>query len=172
MKRACIFNIALSGLVVAVGFLCLTFTAFAQHDNNKTNTPAGKPLNEQTTADAWDAYNSGKYQAAITNAEICIEEFRGAASLLQTKLEKEKPELPTGAVSDDVKKKIQANGLLNDVATCYFIKGRSAEKLGRKDEALKTYEQVKKYTYARTWDPQGWFWSPAEAAEGRIEGLR
>jgi len=172
MKHARIINTALSGLVVAVGFLCLTLTACAQQDNNKTNTPTGKPLNEQATADAWAAYNSGKYQAAITNAEICIEEFRGKASLDESKLEKEKPDLPTGEVSDAVKKQIFANGLLNDVATCYFIKGRAFEKLGRKDDALKAYQATTKFTYARAWDPKGWFWSPAEAAEGRIEGLK
>jgi tetratricopeptide (TPR) repeat protein len=151
---------------------CTILAAFGQKNKETETPPTQKPLNEQATADAWDAYNSGKYEAAITNARLCIDEFRGAASIMQDKLKKEKANLPTGAVSDDVKRKIQTNGLLNDVATCYFIEGRSAEKLGRKDQAMKAYERARKYTYARTWDTKGWFWSPAEAADGRIEGLR
>lgn len=161
-----------TSLVVALGLLCLPLKACAQQDTTKTNVPAAKGLNEKATADAWDAFNSGKYLMAITNADKCIEEFRGAALVKQEKLEKEKLDLPTGAVSDEVKKKINENGLLNDVATCYFIKGYSLEKLSRKEDAIKSYQATMKFTYARVWDPQGWFWSPAEAAEGRLAGLK
>jgi tetratricopeptide (TPR) repeat protein len=172
MKKYIGLNSGWQGLIAAIGLLLSTTSAWTQQDASKPTTPPGRPLNEQATTAAWDAYNSGKYEVAITNAEYCIEEFRGAASILQTQLEKEKPNLPTGAVSEEMKQKIQANGLLNDVATCCFIKGRAAEKLGRKQEALKAYEMTKKFTYARAWDPQGWYWSPAEAADGRIATLR
>lgn len=75
-------------------------------------------------------------------------------------------------MSDQDKQKIFANGLLNDVATCYFIKGKAAEKLVRKDDAKRAYEEAKKLTYARAWDPQGWFWSPSEGASDRLDALR
>jgi hypothetical protein len=172
MKHNSTMKNLLNSLMVAGGLLCLSFTACAQQDNNQTNSPTNKSISEQATADAWDAYNSGKFETAITNADICIDESRGQAIRLQAKLEKEKPELPTGEVSDDVKKKIFANGPLNDVATCYFIKGRSEEKLAKKEDAVKAYEETKKYTYARAWDTKGWFWSPAEAASDRLEGLK
>lgn len=162
---------SLAGLSVAIGLLCCALTMSAQQ-GGKASASAGKPLNEEATTAAWDAYNNGKYETAITNAAICIDEFRVQANRLESKLESEKVDLPTGGVSDEMKKKIFANGVLNDVATCYFIQGRSAEKLSRKADATKAYEQAKKYPHARAWDTKGWFWSPAEAASDRLEGLK
>jgi hypothetical protein len=77
--------------------------------------------------------------------------------------------LPVGAVSDDVKQRIFKNGLLNDVATCLFIKGRSAEAMGDKTLAIRSYQAVQKLDCGRAWDPNGWFWSPAEASTDRLE---
>lgn len=134
-------------------------------------TANGKPLNEKATAAAWENLNAGKFEAAITNADQCIDEFRGQARRLQEKLQNEKAALPTGPVNDDTKKKIFENGLLNDVGACYYIKGKAAEQLKRSDEAKKAYAEAKKLTYARVWDPQGWFWSPAEAAGDRLDAL-
>jgi len=130
-------------------------------------------LNVELTTAAWTAFNKGDFVGAIANAEKCIGEFRGAADRKQAELEKSKaPPPPTGAVSDEEKKAIFARGLLNDVATCFFIKGRSAENLGRKDEARQAYESASKYTYGRCWDTKGWFWSPAEASMDRLATLK
>lgn len=126
------------------------------------------PLNERLTSAAWQAFNNEKYQVVITNADKCIDEFLGAAKRIQAKLEAEKLRIPTGTVTEEQKKKILENGLLNDVATCYFIKGRSLEKLGRKEDAKKAYEATKKLSCGRCWDPADWFWSPAEAASDRL----
>jgi hypothetical protein len=130
-----------------------------------------KPLNERLTAAGWEALNNDKHQVAITNADKCIDEFLGAAKRIQAKLEAEKATIPTGAVSEEQKKRIFDNGVLNDVATCYFIKGRALEKSGRKEDAKKAYEAVKKLSYGRCWDPGGWFWSPAETAADRLRVL-
>jgi hypothetical protein len=62
-----------------------------------------KGLNERATISAWDALNAGKYEAAITNANLCIDEFQGQAIRLQEKLQKEKVDFPTGEVTDEVK---------------------------------------------------------------------
>ena len=159
--------------VAAIPCMFLSFLMAACTDAEKPPaTEAAKGLNEKATAAAWEAFNSNKFEAAITNAVLCIEEFRGAATRIQTKLEKEKAVVPNGAVAKEEEKKIHENGLLNDVATCYFIKGRAAEKLKRNEDAKKAYQEAKKYTYARSWDPSGWFWSPAEAAADRLDSLR
>ncbi len=130
------------------------------------------PPNAELTMQAWDAYNKGDYERAITKAAACIDEFRGGAKREQKQLkDAQTPPPPTGAVSDEQKATIIERGLLNDVATCYYIKGRSAEKLGRREEAKKDYENAGAYTYARCWDPKGWFWSPSEAATDRLEIL-
>jgi len=154
-----------TSLIIAILTLFVSMSVWAQTDKSK-------PLNEKATSAAWDALNAGKYEAAITNANQCVDEFRGQATRLQEKLQNEKTDLPTGAVSDEVKKKIFLNGLLNDVGACYFIKGKAAEKLGRIEDAKKAYTEAKKLTLARVWDPQGWFWSPAEAAGGRLSELQ
>jgi tetratricopeptide (TPR) repeat protein len=132
-----------------------------------------QPLNVQLTNQAWDAFNKGDYERAITYAEKCITEFLGAAGRKQLQLVNDKAPLPpTGSVSKEEKKSIFANGLLNDVATCFYIKGRSAEALGHKDEAIKAYQAAAKYTYARCWDPKGWFWSPSEGSLDRLSVLK
>jgi hypothetical protein len=154
-----------TNLLVAILVALVSFQVLAQADQQK-------PLNEKATADAWAALGDGKYETAITNANLCIDEYRGQATRQQEKLHKEKADLPTGAVSDEVKKKIMENGLLNDVGTCYIIKGKAEEKLGRIEDAKKTYTAAKKLTYARVWDPQSGFWSPAEAAGDRLDALK
>lgn len=120
---------------------------------------------------AWDAFNAKEYQEAIKLADQCIQDFGEEAANTQKAMEENKePEPPVGKVDDATKQKIFERGLLNDVATAYFIKGRSAEKLYRQDktqnaEYKKTAEEAYKtvcasYKYGRTWDPKGWFWSP------------
>jgi len=126
---------------------------------------------------AWNAFNKENYEQAIKYADKCIDEFGKQAAKIQKNLElKHIPEPPTGKVSSPEKHKIFERGLLNDVATAYWIKGRSAEFLYKKTKNLKykriaeeAYKTVcKKYKYGRPWDPRGWFWSPCEAASTRL----
>lgn len=131
-----------------------------------------EPLNVQLTAAAWSAFNKRDFERALNAAEKCIAEFRGSADREQAELQSAKAPLPPkGRVSDAEKNAIFEKGLLNDVATCFFIKGRAAENLGRKEVAREAFSAAIKYTYARCWDPKGWFWSPAEAAADRLAGL-
>jgi len=157
-----VFNIF---FIICVLFICLIFPikAFSQND----------PLNVRLTNAAWRAFGAKDFNGAIKNAEECIDEFQPAALREQEQLEKdETPAFPVGKVDKETEKTLLRRGLLNDVATCWFIKGRSLEKLGRTQEALNAFRQAEKYTYARTWDDQGKvFWSPAEGAKDRIRFL-
>lgn len=136
-----------------------------------TQTPL--PLNAELTNAAWEAFNKGNFEEAISSAQKCIAEFKGSADREQKELESAKAPLPQkGSVPEEIKKVIWARGLLNDVATSYYIKGRSAESLGRIEEAKQSYKEATKYTYARCWDPKGWFWSPSEAAQDRLSILK
>lgn len=133
---------------------------------------------EQCLKNAWKAYNDKAYQSAIKFADQCIDDFERPAEREQERMNKEKePEPPTGVVSEEEKKKIFKRGMLNDVATAYFIKGRSAEYLYKKggpqaqdfkDMAKDAYEATCRFKHGRAWDPQGWFWSPCEAASDRL----
>ncbi len=135
--------------------------------------PAGAGLNTELTSQAWNALNKGDYDGAIAAADKCINEFLGRAMREQEDLEAKKTPLPpTGKVSDQERQAIFARGLLNDVATCLYIKGRSLEAKGQKGEAVKVYKATAKYTYARCWDPQGWFWSLSDGASDRLRMLK
>jgi tetratricopeptide (TPR) repeat protein len=131
------------------------------------------PLNTQLTDYAWNAYDKGNYEEAISYAQECIDQFMSNAEKKQLQLEKENAMLPpTGTVTEQEKQNIYALGLLNDVATCYFIKGKCEEAIGYKEDAIKSYSAASKYTYARCWDPKGWFWSPSEAALDRLNVIK
>jgi len=103
-------------------------------------------------------------------ARRCIEEYGGGADRAQAELERARAPLPgTDGLSEAEKRTIFARGLLNDVATCAWIAGRSAQRLGRMEEARSAYQRAARYTYARCWDPRrGAFWSPAEAASDSL----
>jgi hypothetical protein len=85
-----------------------------------------------------------------------------------------------GVVSDAERKEILARGVLNDVATALWIKGRAAEYLAAVPGPQRdTYLRLAKQTYqrclfahARTWDPKGWFWDPCQNASDRLAKLR
>jgi hypothetical protein len=131
------------------------------------------PRNVELTNRAWMAFQDHKYEDAIAAADRCITRFKKEADDLESELERKKaPPQPTGRVNASQKKAIFDQGLLNDVATCYWVKGRSAELLKRNNAAREAYSATTKYAYARTWDPKGWFWSPAEDAADRMQDLK
>ena len=128
---------------------------------------------------AMPAYNEENYRSAMDKAAQCIEEFKMTADSLQSDLNERSVALhPTGEVLDnDIRKKIFARGPLNDVATCYWIKGRSAEELGDMDKARDAYQAAVDYPHALCWDPRGLFqrgifWSPPDDARGRLKNLK
>ena len=129
--------------------------------------------NEQLTAAAWKALEKGNFLEAVSNADKCIASFEASAEKRQNQLKSAGANVPNGVVTESEKKSVHKNGLLNDVATSYFIKGKAFEALNEKDAAIAAYEAAATLTFARTWDPEGpWFWSPAEGAAERLETLR
>jgi hypothetical protein len=158
--------------VLFAGGACLA-VAGAVVARSGSRSSAEKPAIEERTSQAWAAFGKQEYQTAVAYASRCIVDFQGDADREQTRLvQSGAPEPPTGKVSDQEKQVIVARGLLNDVATCFFIKGRSLEALDRKADAIAAYEAASKYTYARCWDPKGVFWAPATAALDRLPGLK
>lgn len=58
---------------------------------------------------------------------------------------------------------------LNDVGTGAFILGEAYRNAGKNEEAVAAYNKVgTDYGFAQCWDPQGWFWKPAEAAQQKV----
>jgi tetratricopeptide (TPR) repeat protein len=118
---------------------------------------------------AWEALGRGDYQRATEVAEQCTQAFGEQADRAQQRLAKSGlPPPPVGALTKDQVGEIVARRVLNIVGACYLIKGDAAERLQRHDEAREAWRAAAKYTYARCWSPQGFFWSPSQAALERL----
>jgi len=133
----------------------------------RTNTNlASYPLFTQVASVAWNALGSNDYELAITLAQVCVATYEDQAVQLQNGLVASSESLPpTDRVSDAERNEIFSQGVLNEVAACYYIKGQALEALRCVDEAREAYQNSQRFPYARVWDPnQELFWSPAEAA--------
>ena len=164
-------RVGIRGWFGSAGILLLSYSVvvFAARYLSERNLSPNAAL----TARAWEAFGKADYESAIRYADKCIEGFGPSADREQAKLETGPASLPpTGKVSDEERQAILARGVLNDVATCLYIRGRAAEALGQRQQARAAYQKAARYTYARTWDPKGWFWSPAEAASDRLQELK
>ena len=160
-----------AGICLHVGLLCLLIGSGARAVAGPKEEE--QPRNVELTNKAWEAHERGDYEAAIAAAERCIRRFKAEADKDEKELEDKHAVLPpTGKVSPQQKKAIFEQGVLNDVATCYWIEGHSAQQLHRNEQARGAYQAAAKYRYARTWDKRGWFWSPAEDASDRLQDVK
>lgn len=154
-------------IVFIIMLLMISGNCLAQKDSKL-------PPNVLITNAAWTEFNGERYEQAISNAEKCIDDFLPTAERQHRELiDKGEALPPEGKITDkSIRGKLLARGLVNDVAACWFIKGRSLEKLKKDQKAIAAYCETAKYTYARIYDP-GWdgFWSPAKAAIDRALSL-
>jgi hypothetical protein len=154
---------------ITIFFALLFLVPFAALGPQFRNWQTLSPSTKLMTA-GFDLMNSEDYERAMAAAEECTNDFHLAAIRVEeTMMGKQ---LPTGKVSPADMEAILNNGVLNDVGACYWITGRSAEKLHRANEAKAAYNKVLKYPHARVWDSRGWFWSPAEDAKDRLQDLQ
>lgn len=132
------------------------------------------PLNELLVYAAWKNYESGKFDITLQVVNECITELSQTALQIQQALQADNEEIPAlGKIADNAaKNRIFSRGVLNDVASCWFVKARTLEKLDRITEAVVAYCETEKYTFARTYDPGfDGFWSPAQSASDRRVSL-
>ncbi len=130
------------------------------------------PLNQKLTEESWDYFNNKEYYKSIDKANECIKLFRGQAEIKQEELVKKNSPKPNTNPNKKEKDEINSHGLLNDVATCYYIKGLCFQELNKKEEAISSYTKAEFYTYAMCWDSQGWFWNISEAITGTKKSVR
>ncbi|MCH9694536.1 MAG: beta-glucanase precursor [Gammaproteobacteria bacterium] len=110
---------------------------------------------------AWDALGAGDYEDAVGYTQKCAELYEEKAREMQASLQA-KPD--ADAVND--------YWALNDVGTCYFIRGEALSKLNKDAEAIAALKVVRDdLYYSQAWDPKGWHWSPSDAAYPRIQML-
>ena len=121
----------------------------------------GDHSSQTLTTKAWDAFSAKKYDLVKAYADKCIELYGAEAQLMQKTLTEKAPA-----------EKAHDYWALNDVGTCLFIKGKAFEDQDMSKEAIVAYKKlVSAYRFAQTWDANGWFWSPADAAKQRIQVL-
>lgn len=112
---------------------------------------------------AWQALADNDTDAVVSYVNKCLELYGEKAKEMQDSL----TEYPW-----ESKEKIFEYWALNDVGTCLFIKGEAFRKAGIPEVAEKAFRTlVDEYYYSQCWDPAGWFWKPAEAAQQKLDEL-
>lgn len=115
------------------------------------------------TTKAWKALMDHDLQAVLTYTNKIVELYGTQAKEMQNSL----TEYPWQS-----KDKIFSYWALNDVGTSLFIQAEAYREEGQMDKAKEAYKKViEDYFYAQCWDPKGWFWKPAEAAQEKLDGL-
>lgn len=103
----------------------------------------------------WDELGKKNFSRVYEITGKCIAEFGEEADKIAGTLSNFPP-----------KGKENIYKVMNNVATCYFIKGEALMREGKNDEAKKVFKAIiDKYPYAQAFDPRGWFWSLREKSE-------
>lgn len=121
---------------------------------------------------AVELFAEGKYADAVTTVSACFSLWGPAAGQQQKTLyDKGARCPPTGEVNEREKEKIDRNGLMNDVSMALWAQARSLHELDDIESARQAYARCIYMACGRAWDPQGWFWSPAEDCAEKAKAL-
>jgi len=121
---------------------------------------------------AIEQFADRQYAAAVTTVDACFMQWGPDAGHQQKKMHDDKTSCPRrGKVSDENKKKIEQNYLLNDVSMALWAKASSLHKLGQIEPAKEAYSQCIYMTCGLAWDPKGWYWSPAQDCAKNVRRL-
>lgn len=127
------------------------------------NIDFGDYSSSQLVQKSWAALASNDLNAVTSYVDKIIELYGAKAKEMQESLK----EYPI-----DSKEKTMNYWALNDVGTALYIKGEAYRNAGKKEEAAQAYKKlIDEYFYAQCWDPQGWFWKPAEQAQQKLSEL-
>lgn len=123
----------------------------------------GDYSSQHLTNQAWAAFSANDPELVSTYVDKNLELYQDEAEKMQSSLD----EYPW-----ESKEKIFSYWALNDVGTALYIKGEALKQAGDLEGAKKAYQAlVDDYYYAQCWDPKGWFWKPAEAAQQALDEL-
>lgn len=124
----------------------------------------GDYTSETLTVKAWDALSKEDLDSVLAYTNKTIQLYETKAKDMQASL----TEYPW-----ESKEKIFSYWALNDVGTSFFIQGEAYKKAGKNKEAKDAYEKViNEFAFAQCWDPQGWFWKPADGAKQKLDELK
>ena len=97
---------------------------------------------EELTIKAWEALGKNDYQALWAYTQKCIELYQDEAKRQQRSLDGFPPS-----------EKQSVFAALNNVATCYFIRGEALMRQNKTEEARQSFQYIiDNFGYAQYWD--------------------
>lgn len=115
------------------------------------------------TTKAWGALNAKEYDSVIALVNKNLELYGAKAKEMQASLKE---------YAWESKEKTMSYWALNDIGTSLFILGEAYRLSDDNEAAAEAYKKlIDEYFYAQCWDPNGWFWKPAEAAQQKLGEL-
>lgn len=138
-------------------FFLSAATAFAQEQ------PAAIELlsSQEIVRQAWEASSQNDFERLNALVNQCVELYGFEAKELQKKL----TSLPARGEEGQYQ-------VLNDAATCLFIRAEALMNTGKTDEAIVRFQEIMdEYPWAQAWDPRGWYWSVTEKSQDSINVL-
>lgn len=119
----------------------------------------GDMTSQTLVTNAWQALDVKDYDSVYAYTNKCIGLYKGKALVMQASLT---DFAPKGTEFD--------YWALNDVGTCYLVKGMALKEQGKLKESKEAFNTViNDFSYAQSWDPKGWFWKPSEAANDQLK---
>ncbi|MBI3318991.1 MAG: tetratricopeptide repeat protein [Candidatus Omnitrophica bacterium] len=118
----------------------------------------GDYKSQTLTVKAWEALIEKDHRGVELFTKKCLKLYEPEAKKQQASLSEFAP-----------KDKAFTYWALNDVATCYFILGQSLLAQNKVKEAQAAFNTViEQFSFAQAWDPKGWFWKVADAANDKL----
>ncbi|MBF0511022.1 MAG: tetratricopeptide repeat protein [Candidatus Omnitrophica bacterium] len=123
----------------------------------------GDYSSNQLVQKAWASLAANDLEAVKAYVNKTLELYEAKAKEMQASLKE---------YAWESKEKTFSYWALNDVGTAEFILGEAYQNAGKKDDAAAAYKKViNDFHFAQCWDPNGWFWKPAEAAQQKLAEL-
>jgi hypothetical protein len=121
----------------------------------------GDDTSNTLTIRAWESLNHKDEKGVLLFTERCIQLYEQEAKQ------------QAGALADYPQRaNIDMYSKMNDVGTCYFIRGEFFKYKKDWQKAKESYQAlIGQYPFTQYWDPRGWYWKPAEIAKDEIRKI-
>jgi hypothetical protein len=124
---------------------------------------------------AWHYYDQEKWDKVVVYANTAATRFEMLANETRETWNSDKKAPPKigivieGGLTESDARQNNMYGLVNDVATAYFLMGKANRKLGRDKEAREAFQKVQEYPAAVTYDAMTReFWRTADGAKNEL----
>jgi hypothetical protein len=126
----------------------------------QSNAAPAAQSSKELVRQAWAASSQSKWDELNSIADKCVSTYGEEAKKLHSQL--------TAFPSRDTIDKYQ---VMNDVATCLFVKSEGLMQQGKTEEAIKSFQQlIADYKWAQAWDPsRGSYWSIADKSQASLD---